>query len=176
MPLEQIEENERRDPLLAFTDLLLTTGAISKDGILALYRDTDARLRRAADEAATRKKLTTVAQITAPLIRPTAGQCEVQVASNERRLEVFGGKLPEDDKRKRHLAYRIPQALTDILAAYPEAFVFGEDVAKKGGVYNRDQGPARALPRRTRVQHDPRRDDDPRPRAGHGAGRVPADP
>ncbi len=140
MPLEQIEENERRDPLLAFTDLLLTTGAISKDGILALYRDTDARLRRAADEAATRKKLTTVAQITAPLIRPTAGQCEVQVASNERRLEVFGGKLPEDDKRKRHLAYRIPQALTDILAAYPEAFVFGEDVAKKGGVYNATKG------------------------------------
>ncbi|MCR9244342.1 MAG: thiamine pyrophosphate-dependent enzyme [bacterium] len=140
MPLDQIEANEKRDPLLGFADLLLRTGAITRDGILALYRDTDARLRRAADEAATRRKLTSAAEITAPLIRPTAGQCEIAVASPERRRKVFGGKLPEDDARPRHLAYRIPQALTDILAAYPESFVFGEDVAKKGGVYNATKG------------------------------------
>jgi 2-oxoisovalerate dehydrogenase E1 component len=60
----------------------------------------------------------------------------VRVADRDRRLRVFGGKLPEDDPRPRHLAYRIPQALTDLLAAYPEAMVFGEDVAKKGGVYH----------------------------------------
>ena len=75
-----------------------------------------------------------------PLIRPQAGQCAIEVADRDTRLRVFGGKLPEDDKRPRHLAFRIPEALTDILAAYPNAFVFGEDVGRKGGVYNATKG------------------------------------
>ncbi len=140
MPLDQIEANERRDPLLAFADLLLATGSISRDAILALYADTDARLRRAAIEANMRRKLTDVAEITAPLRLPEKDQCGVAVADRDRRLAVFDGKLPEDDPRPRHLAFRIPQALTDLLAAYPQAVVFGEDVAKKGGVYNATAG------------------------------------
>ncbi|MCC7396918.1 MAG: MFS transporter [Planctomycetes bacterium] len=140
MSLEQIEANEKRDPLLGFADLLLRTGAFTQDGILALYDDTDRRLRRAAAEASARPKLTTVEQVVEPLRRPAAAECEGRVASHERRLEVFGGKLPEDDPRPRHLAFRIPQALTDLFAAYPEAFLFGEDVARKGGVYHATTG------------------------------------
>jgi len=140
MPLELIEANELRDPLLGFADLLLSAGAISREDILALYHDTDARLRRAATEAATRKKLETVEQVTAPLVRPQPAQCVIRVADAETRARVFGGRLPEDDSRPRHLAFRIPQAMTDILAAYPNAFVFGEDVARKGGVYNATKG------------------------------------
>ena len=140
LTLQEIERNEERDPLLAFADLLLRSGAIPRDGVLALYADTDRRLRRAADEAATRRKLATVAEITAPLERPAPFASELRVAPRERRLDVFGGKLPEDDPRPRHLAYRIPQALTDLFAAYPNAFLFGEDVAKKGGVYHATAG------------------------------------
>ena len=140
LTLDEIEQNERRDPLLAFADLLLRCGAIGKDALLALYRDTDQRLRRAAAEAATRRKLATVAEIVKPLARPQAGQCRVHVADRDTRVKVFRGKLPEDDPRPRHLAFRIPQALTDLFAAYPNAFLFGEDVAKKGGVYNATAG------------------------------------
>ncbi len=140
MAPEQIEANEARDPLLAFADLLLRSGAISQRDVLRLYEDTDRRLRRAADEAKTRRKLTTVEEVTWPLTYPEPHQCEVRVADRETRLRVFGGRLPEDDPRPRHLAYRIPQALTDLLAAYPQAMVFGEDVAKKGGVYHVTQG------------------------------------
>jgi 2-oxoisovalerate dehydrogenase E1 component len=140
LTLDEIEQNERRDPLLAFADLLLRCGAIGKDALLALYRDTDQRLRRAAAEAATRRKLATVAEIVKPLARPQPGQCRVQVADRETRIKIFRGKLPEDDPRPRHLAFRIPQALTDLFAAYPNAFLFGEDVAKKGGVYNATAG------------------------------------
>ncbi|MCA8974444.1 MAG: MFS transporter [Planctomycetes bacterium] len=140
IPLEVIEANELRDPLLAFADLLLRTGAIAKGDILALHRDTDARLRRAAGEAATRRKLTTVDEVVAPLRRPRPEQCAIATADRDTRLRVFGGRLPEDDPRPRHLAFRIPEALTDILAAYPNAFVFGEDVARKGGVYNATKG------------------------------------
>lgn len=134
--LAEIEKVEERDPLLTFCDLLLRTGALSKDAMLALYHDTDERLRRAAIEASARKKLTTVADIVRPLNLPTPGELSMKVASRERRLQVFGGKLPEDDTRPRHLAYRLPQALTDIFAAHDNALLFGEDVAKKGGVYH----------------------------------------
>jgi 2-oxoisovalerate dehydrogenase E1 component len=140
MALEQIEANECRDPLLAFADLLLRTGALDREQILAIYHDTDRRLRRAAEEASRRKKLTTVAAVTAPLQKPVGEVLRLTVADRTTRMSVFGGKLPEDDPRPRHLAFRIPQALTDILAAYPNAFLFGEDVAKKGGVYNATQG------------------------------------
>ncbi|MEC8653097.1 MAG: thiamine pyrophosphate-dependent enzyme, partial [Planctomycetota bacterium] len=137
---EHIEANEARDPLLGFVDLLLSTGAISREDLVALYEDTDRRLRRAANEASARPKLTTVEQVMAPLALPAADQCAVRVAEREQRLEAFGNRLPEEDGRGRHLAYRIPQALTDIFTAYPNTFLFGEDVARKGGVYHATKG------------------------------------
>ena len=135
-----IEANEAQDPLLAFADLLLSTGAISREAILDLYTDTDRRLRRAAIEAASRRKLTSAEEIMAPLRLPQKNECQVRVASRERRLAVFAGRLPEEDTRPRHLAYNIPQALADIFIAYPQALLFGEDVARKGGVYNCTKG------------------------------------
>lgn len=138
--LEDIERNEERDPLLGFCDLVLRSGALTVEQALALYHDTDERLRRAAAEAAARPKLTTVAQVVEPLRLPAAAELKPMVASREERLHVFGGKLPEDDTRPRHLAFRIPQVLTDLFAACPNTFLFGEDVAKKGGVYNATTG------------------------------------
>jgi 2-oxoisovalerate dehydrogenase E1 component len=140
MALEAIERNEARDPLLAFADLLLRSGALSREQILALYEDTDRRLRAAAVEASARRKLVTVAEIVQPLQLPAGSSLQVQVADDATRQKVFGGKLPEQDSRPRHLAFRIPQALTDLFAAYPNAFLFGEDVAKKGGVYHATTG------------------------------------
>jgi 2-oxoisovalerate dehydrogenase E1 component len=140
LSLEAIEANEKLDPLLAFADLLLRSGALDRDRMQALYADTDRRLRRAADEASRRRKLTSVAEIVRPLQLPRAHELAVQVADAAIRADVFGGKLPEDDPRPRHLAFRIPQALTDLFAAYPNALLFGEDVAKKGGVYHATTG------------------------------------
>src|SRR5699024_3673692 len=135
-----IEANEARDPMLAFVDLLLRTGALTREAMLALYRDTDERLRRAAAEAVRRPKLSTRAAVQAPLQLPDPAALSLRVADTARRLELFDGRLPEDDARPRHMAFRIPQALTDLLAAYPNALLFGEDVAQKGGVYHVTSG------------------------------------
>lgn len=140
LTLEQIEANETRDPLLAFADLLLTSGAISKERLLALYDSTDLRLRRAATEASRRPKLTTANYVKWPLSYAGLGHARIEPASQERRMQVFRGRLPEDDPRPRHLAFRIPQALTDLFAACGDALLFGEDVAKKGGVYHATAG------------------------------------
>ena len=53
------------------------------------------------------------------------------------RKSVFAGRLPEDAKApsKRTMAALINAALHDEMIRRPELVAFGEDVAKKGGVY-----------------------------------------
>ncbi len=140
LSLAEIEAREQLDPMLAFADLLLHTGAIRKDGLLALYADSKERIQRAGAEAARRPKLTSAAAVMAPLMLPRSDQLTSPVATVEARQHVFGGRLPEHDDRPRHLAYRLAQGLKDLMAAVPEMLVFGEDVAKKGGVYHVTDG------------------------------------
>ena len=75
----------------------------------------------------------------APLAPLDAGKVHaeaVRPADAETRLAVFGGaaKLPETAP-PRHLSLQINRALHDLMAKYPEMTLFGEDVARKGGVY-----------------------------------------
>jgi 2-oxoisovalerate dehydrogenase E1 component len=133
---EELERVEAQDPLLAFADLLLSTGAIDRDGLRALYLDMKRRIERAGHEASSRPKIRTAEQVRAPLALPAPSSLRGLSANDARRRQVFGDRLPEADPRPRHLAFRIAQGLKDILAAYPEALLFGEDVAKKGGVYH----------------------------------------
>jgi 2-oxoisovalerate dehydrogenase E1 component len=64
-----------------------------------------------------------------------------RVGDAEKRLQIFGGaaKLPEAQP-PRHLAIQINNALHDLFCKYPEALLFGEDVAQKGGVYTVTKG------------------------------------
>ena len=66
-------------------------------------------------------------------------------------LAVFGSeeKLPEN-LPPRHLAIQINNALHDLFCKYPEALLFGEDVAQKGGVYTVTKGLHKAF-RNSRV-------------------------
>ncbi|MCC6671206.1 MAG: MFS transporter [Planctomycetes bacterium] len=136
----EIDANEARDPMLAFADLLLRSGALTRDEMLALHADTEERIRRCAEEALGRPKLATAAAVVAPLRLPDPAALRPPVADPALRARVFGGQLPELDPRPRHLAFRLAQGLKDLLAAVPHAFVFGEDVGRRGGVYNVTDG------------------------------------
>lgn len=140
LSLEEIEAREQRDPLLAFADLLLRTGALSIAAMRTMYRDLQARIARAAPEAASRRKLGSAAEVRAPLAHPEPGTLAVRTAPRAARERIFGERLPEDDPRPRHMAFQLALGLRDLLAAYPEMFVFGEDIARKGGVYNVTSG------------------------------------
>lgn len=56
-----------------------------------------------------------------------------------RRAHIFGGPLPEEEGPLT-LASSINRALLDVLIEYPESLIFGEDVARKGGVYGVTRG------------------------------------
>lgn len=137
---EELEANEARDPLVAFANLLLSSGAITREEIEHLYADLSERIEAAGEEASLRRPLQSAAEVMAPLALPGAECLQPKVASDDRRREIFADKLPEDDARPRHMAFRIAQALRDLMAAYENMFVFGEDVARKGGVYHVTDG------------------------------------
>ncbi|TAM61090.1 MAG: MFS transporter [Rhodanobacter sp.] len=142
--IEELVGVEATDPLLRSAAIALASGLYGKAELLALYEATRKRCFAAAEQADTRPRLTSLAEVMKPLApyTPAAVQAEAERADYaDARLAVFGGeeKLPENQP-PRHLAIQINQALHDLLAQYPEALLFGEDVAQKGGVYTVTKG------------------------------------
>jgi 2-oxoisovalerate dehydrogenase E1 component len=136
--LAEIEANEAADPVLATARMLIETGARTVSQVRWQYEELRARVGALADEAAGRPRLASAAAVIAPLAPrdPAAVAAEAaRPAPAAARAAVWDGKLPELD-RPTHLAVHINRALGDLLAKYPELIVFGEDIARKGGVYN----------------------------------------
>jgi len=139
MELAAIEANEARDPLLTAARLAVESGCMSPDEVLALYEETRSRVAEAAARATQRPRLTAAADVIAPLapLHTDAVHAEAgRMPDSAARSVAFGGdaKLPEAGP-PRHLSLQINRALHELMAKYPEMTLFGEDVARKGGVY-----------------------------------------
>ncbi len=134
---QEITEAESRDPLLNTARRLIEGGFLTADDVLGIYRETRERLSALAQEALRRPKLTDPAEVVRPLFRHDANDvaAKARIAPPEVRAAAFP-RLPETEERPRHLAPNINRALLDLLLAHPEMILFGEDVARKGGVYN----------------------------------------
>jgi 2-oxoisovalerate dehydrogenase E1 component len=134
------------DPLLATARLLVETGTRTPAEVLDRYEAIREHVRQEAEKARVRPRLATTAQVVAPLAphRPDAVAGAAGPASKEDRERVFGGVLPEDEGPLT-LAQSINRALLDAAARHPGLLVFGEDVARKGGVYGVTRGLRRRL-------------------------------
>jgi 2-oxoisovalerate dehydrogenase E1 component len=135
--LATIEATEQKDPLLAGARSLVSLGIASAREILDRYEAIRKRVEEASERAAARPKLSSVREVMAPLRVLSFDRVDEEArrtADPKERLRVFGA-LPERGP-KRHLAVQINRVLADGMIRYPEMVVFGEDVAKKGGVYH----------------------------------------
>lgn len=149
---DTIAADEARDPLLASARLLLEHGVRDAAGVRALWGAARARVAEAVDAVVDAEPLASRAEVMAPLapLHADAVAAEATRADFEAARDKAWGDagLPEAGP-PRHLAVQINRALTDLLAQHPEALLFGEDVARKGGVYNVTPGlQARFGPRR----------------------------
>jgi 2-oxoisovalerate dehydrogenase E1 component len=139
----ELEACEARDPLIASARTALTMGLFTPDELLDRYQQIRERCFEAARKADLRPKLGSASEVMAPMApySPDKVRAEAVGADPENRMAAFGGEqaLPENQP-PRHLAVNINRALTDILARYPEALLFGEDVSQKGGVYTVTKG------------------------------------
>lgn len=136
---KEIEAREFNDPLLHSARLLIENQILSGEEILNLYESARVRVAQVASYAVTRPKL-----LLPEDIRSTVTACQhprqaPPVPEESKRAQTFAGDqgrlaLPQ------HLAKLMNYALTETLLRYPMSLVFGEDVAKKGGVYNVTDG------------------------------------
>ena len=132
-----------RDPLLGTAQALLDRGVMTAAQILDTYEHVRLAVMDEAKRVLDEDRLTTREQVMAPLILPTAAPSARAAISAERRAEAWAGRPPEAAPPMT-LAQAINATLADLMMANPEALVFGQDVAAKGGVY----GVTRALRKR----------------------------
>ncbi|MEE4304770.1 MAG: transketolase C-terminal domain-containing protein [Wenzhouxiangella sp.] len=152
-PSAELEAAEGRDPLKISAEAVVGRGLMTPAQVRERYKVLAERCLAEADRADGAGRITTreeVMQPLAPLSRDAVAEEAARVPSKEERVRVFGNErlLPENQPAK-HMAVQINRALTDLLIKYPQALAFGEDVARKGGVYTVTKGLAwRFGPRR----------------------------
>ncbi|QOC95239.1 thiamine pyrophosphate-dependent enzyme [Micromonospora craniellae] len=144
----EIRADLDRDPVVATARRLVEAGLASGAELLDRYDEIGWRIRRMAEGVLDEPKLSSPAEVIAPLAprRPLRVARAVAEAGGRAagsgagvRAEAFGGKPPEL-VGPLTLAQSINAALTDGLLDHPQMAVFGEDVAAKGGVYGVTKG------------------------------------
>ena len=132
--LGEIERIEADDPLLHTAAMLHREGWMTLDGIIDLYEDNRALIRAKAFEAVNLPQLSSAEEIMSALLPKKINNPIYPLPDESHRLKMFGEHYNQLFM-KRNLSQQINFALTDLLMQYPTMLVFGEDIAKKGGVY-----------------------------------------
>ncbi|GAA3513908.1 thiamine pyrophosphate-dependent enzyme [Aeromicrobium panaciterrae] len=133
----EIEDEYALDPLVATAEELIDAGVITVEDAVGRYEDARERVMESAKSISKVRRLSSSRAITSPIT--SRAEVATPTATAERRALAFGTRWPESEGELT-LAQTINATLKDTLAARPEALVFGEDVAKKGGVYGVTRG------------------------------------
>ena len=126
----EITADYDRDPLLGTATLLIDRAGLSPADVLALYAAKREEVIGIAERVAELPQLRSAAAVMAPLVE---GLVDAMTARP-------GDRGDAADATPLTVAQSINRALLDVLTEYPGALVFGEDVARKGGVYGVTRG------------------------------------
>ena len=134
LPREEVEAEEAQDPLLHAVRLLDQAGVMTPEQALQVYTETNARVVRVADQAITRPRLQTAAQVMAAIVPPKRTCAPTNGPTPEARAAAFGGDM-KAMAEPQIMSRLINWALTDLMLTHREVVMMGEDVGRKGGVY-----------------------------------------
>ncbi len=123
-----ITDEYARDPVLTTAQLLIDRGHRTVGEVIDLYERKRAIVMGFAREVAELPQLESADAVAEPLV---AGLLAAQQASRS---------VPVAPQAGNTLAQAINAALHDVLDEYQQAILFGEDVARKGGVYGVTRG------------------------------------
>ncbi|GAB5379555.1 MAG: alpha-ketoacid dehydrogenase subunit alpha/beta [Aliiglaciecola sp.] len=132
---DAITRTEAQDPLLHTAAILLENNVMTGEQIVSLYNRMDATIEELSVKASTRPKLTNAQMIKASLIPQANGKSLYKPLNKQQRQTLFEHEKHNLSK-KQHMAKLLNWALMDVLASHENTLIFGEDVGKKGGVYN----------------------------------------
>ncbi len=126
---QAIRADYERDPLLGTARWLVASGRHTGAELAADYEAARERVRAQALDATTHAQMTTAEQVMSPLAPRSPGAIAL-------RAGAFRLEAPDPVT----LAQAINSGLAAVLDGHPEALLFGEDVAIKGGVYGVTRG------------------------------------
>ena len=129
---DEIATDYAHDPLLCTAKLLISDGQLSPAEVLDRYEAKRAEVIALAREVAELPQLDSATAVMTPLTESLDEAVAAVPADTSTVTSVGDSPLT--------VALAINRALHDILLHYPEALVFGEDVARKGGVYGVTRG------------------------------------
>ncbi|GAB2567188.1 thiamine pyrophosphate-dependent enzyme [Kribbella endophytica] len=141
----EIIADEELDPLLGTARILLGAGC-SPSEIIDRYEAKRAEVMDLAREVAGLPQLASAEAVAAPLrlakVPEDSLPSKILGASGTTGSPRSSGatSAPAGTEEPLTLSQSINRALADVLAAYPESIVFGEDVGRKGGVYGVTRG------------------------------------
>ena len=127
----EIETEADQDPLLHSARRMVDAGLMSIDDIETLYANITGRVRRAMEAACTRPKLSSAAEVTASLTAPP----RIPKAKRPGKMLSTAPNEKRAKSEPQHMSRLISLALAGEMERDANVVVFGEDVAKKGGVY-----------------------------------------
>jgi len=125
---QELELASERDPVWCAARTLVEAGLLDAEQVLTLDAAAEARVRGEAERAMTRPRLTTRAEVQASLSRPIPSGFAAKARA---------GSAPNEPLT---LAQGVSFALGELLTSDPGSLLFGEDVARKGGVYGATKG------------------------------------
>ncbi len=148
----EIAGDTARDPLLGTARLLVAAGALSPAEVLDRYEASRGRVLAMAEAVAGAPRLATAAQVMAPIAPRRPAIIAANLAARSRQAQpAYAHRGPVEHAPEQRaqqaeatelltLAQAINRTLSDEMADRPGMLVFGEDVARKGGVYGVSRG------------------------------------
>ena len=137
--MKDIEATEFNDPLLHSARILLENNILTQNEIVKIYQDVEQRIAQVAQQVITKAKLESSAEVIKSIVPPTLPEAKSgqhhQMVSEEQRKKLFAHEKHNLNK-KQHCAKLLNWALMDLMAENQNIVMCGEDIAKKGGVYN----------------------------------------
>jgi 2-oxoisovalerate dehydrogenase E1 component len=125
----EISDDYDRDPVLGTARMLVEQGHRSASELLNLYEDKRATVMGLAAQVCQLPQLDSPSAVMEPL--------KVTLSASVRASRTLRCEAPAANMT---LAQAINTTLHDILDEHPQALVFGQDVARKGGVYGLTRG------------------------------------
>jgi len=140
--VDELRAELARDPVASTAKLLLDAGVLSAEEILERYEAKRTEIAGLAEDAMAQEGLRDAQDVMVPISPRTpdavATEIEREIDGDARR-KFWGARLPEDSGPLA-LSGHVNRCLGDMLVKYSEVAIFGEDVARKGGVYGVTRG------------------------------------
>lgn len=131
---------ERDDPLIHTAARLITEGVMDGAGVLQEYNAIWDEVHALSEQAVTRPRLQTAADVMAAIIPPPRDVARRNGPSEAARADLFGPADLRALTEPQPMNKLINLGLTDLMLADPGIVVAGEDVGRKGGVYGITKG------------------------------------